>query len=357
MQVAKAEALLDGCLYDPASFPATLEQVGDEFGYDYFGLISADFSSPRYILSARQREGLDAYFREGWGENDYRIRAESRTELGQLYLDHRDADEALRRQSVIYNEFFRQWDMANYAGVRLMINGAEWYCAAARSEARGVFNLQEGETFMRAAHAAVRTAAAISRLEVTLATGIMLGLERSGVAAILLDETARVSELTTAATALFNDDFNVRAGRLQAAAAGDMAALEKLAAMARRRIPSEPATFIIRGRSRGRAIQIEASPVVGQGLDDLVGGRLLLLLSDLGARDRDVVGEMSRRFRLSPAEADIVAHFADGRSIKQIAVRRRVAESTVREQMKSVYSKTGAHSQIDLLRLLDRFKP
>lgn len=357
MHVGAAEALLDACLYEPERLPSALEEAGRLLDYAYFCLVAADLSAARFIASDRQREGIAAYFNGGWRDVDYRVHAENNMPLGSLYLDHIHADAAIRRNSTIYNELYGPRDMANYAGIRFEIDGQQWFCSASRGEAKGGIDGAEARAFVRAARTAMRSASVGARMERARVHGMLQSLEMAKLPAILLDETARVTDLTTAAGAFLDDEFNVREGRLQAAAAGDRAALEQLAAMARKRVSGGPATFIVYGRSHGRPIRIEASHVVGRGLDDLVGARLLLLLTDLGAGDRAFADEVSRRFRLSPAEADIVAHFAEGRSIKQIAARRHVAESTIREQMKSVYNKTGVHRQVDLLRLFNRLKP
>lgn len=352
MTAAAARARLDASLFDPSQLPAALEQAGRLLGYDYFGLVNADFTRPRIIASARQREAIASYFSGGWEEVDYRIRAEAETPTGALFLDHVHVDERLRRGSAIYNEFFTPLDMSNYAGIRFDIDGQQWYCAAARSEAKGAIAAVEAHSFVRVAHAAIRAAAFISRLEMTRASGMLEGLETIGAAAILLNEDGMVIGLTSAAVALFDDDFNLRKGRLRAAAAADAAALDGLCAMARAEPPPPSAVVVLRGGAQQRAIRIEAARITGPGLDDLVGARLMLILTSLGAACRGLAGELRRRYNLTAAEADVAGLFAEGRSIAQIAARRRVAESTVREQMKSIYRKTGVQRQVDLVRLL-----
>lgn len=352
MTAAAARSRLESSLFDPALLPAALEQAGSVLGHDYFGLIHADFSQPRIIASERQREAIASYFTGGWQEVDYRIRAEAETATGALFLDHVHVEDGLRRSSTIYNEFFAPLDMANYAGIRFDIDGQQWYCAAARSEARGVIAAAEANTFARVARTAIRTAAMIARLERTRTSGMLQGLEVTGTPAILLDGSGCVVDLTTAAAALFDEDFNLREGRLRAAAPPDAAALDQLRGLARAEPPLPSAVAVLRGRAQGRMIQVDATRITGNGLDDLVGARLLLILTDLGAANRGLTDDLRRLYNLTPAEADVAGQFGEGRSVQQIAARRLVAESTVREQMKSIYRKTGVQRQVDLMRIL-----
>jgi len=352
VKAAAAQARLDASLFDPAQLPAALEQAGRLLGYDYFGLVHADFSNPRIIASDRQREAIGTYFSGGWQEVDYRIRAEAETPLGALFLDHVHVDDQRRRASAIYNEFFIPLDMANYAGIRFDIDGQQWYCAAARSEAGGVITAAEANGFVRVARAAMRAAAVIARLEHTRVSGMLQGLETTSTAAILLNADGVVVDLTSAAAALFDEDFSLRKGRLRATAADDAAALDQLCAMARAEPPLPSAVAVLRGRAQGRLIQVDATRITGAGLDALVGGRLMLILTDLGAVNRVLTDELRRRYTLTAAEADVAGQFGEGRSIPEIAARRLVAESTVREQMKSIYRKTGVQRQVDLMRIL-----
>lgn len=57
-------------------------------------------------------------------------------------------------------------------------------------------------------------------------------------------------------------------------------------------------------------------------------------------------------FGLSGAEVDVVRHLLAGETLKEIAERSGRSEHTVRNQAKAVLAKTGAPSQVDLIRLV-----
>lgn len=75
------------------------------------------------------------------------------------------------------------------------------------------------------------------------------------------------------------------------------------------------------------------------------GGRRLVLLGDqpqmLGF---NVNAMLRRRYRLSPAEADLMVHLANGLSTRDIAERRRVTVDTLRTQYRAAMSKMDCRS-------------
>lgn len=357
MTLAAAETILEECLHAPEQLPDALDRVGWMLGLDYFGLVSADFERPRYIMSERQSAALDSYFAGGWIADDYRIRGESQMPLGGLFLDHVNIDDDLRRKSAVYNEFFVPNDMVNYAGIRFEIDGAPWYCAGARSESRGEIAGVDASNFVRAANLAVRTISLASRIEAMRTRDLFEGLEISGAAAILLDEQGRVAAVTSTAEAMFHDAFGVREGQLWADVDKDAEALAQLTQYARARLPELPRrNFLLRGHGRTRPIQLSATRVLRSGRDTLPRARLLLMLTPVGIQPRSRKEELCQRFGFTMAEADVASQFVNGRSIPEIAGERGVAESTIREQMKAIYRKTGVTRQVDLFRLLAPFR-
>lgn len=67
---------------------------------------------------------------------------------------------------------------------------------------------------------------------------------------------------------------------------------------------------------------------------------------------RDGEAALAAMFDLTPAEARVAGCIAKGWSPKQIAHEHGVSTSTVRSQVSSLFEKTGAHRQADLMRLM-----
>jgi DNA-binding CsgD family transcriptional regulator len=76
---------------------------------------------------------------------------------------------------------------------------------------------------------------------------------------------------------------------------------------------------------------------------------------DLGKQDRNSRGAV-QPVRFTISEADVATMIADGLEVTEIAVRRNVAASTVRAQMKSIFRKMDINRQVELARILARLK-
>jgi DNA-binding NarL/FixJ family response regulator len=56
--------------------------------------------------------------------------------------------------------------------------------------------------------------------------------------------------------------------------------------------------------------------------------------------------------KLTPAEAEVVAHLTQGLTNREIAVRLGKSEGTIKNQLRSVYSKLGVKNRIRLMVML-----
>jgi DNA-binding CsgD family transcriptional regulator len=60
----------------------------------------------------------------------------------------------------------------------------------------------------------------------------------------------------------------------------------------------------------------------------------------------------SRAFRLTPAEARLAVHLANGTSLTEVSDMLGVTYNTVRAQLRSIFDKTDTHRQAELVGLL-----
>lgn len=354
MQIAAAEALLESCLVKPEGLPDALDAAGRLLGFDYFCLVSSDLDHPACIVSDRQNDGIAPYFSEGWIDVDYRARAERPLPLNTLFLDHRAIAEEERKRSEIYNELFVPRRMANYAGMRFDLNGAEeWFCFVMRSEQAGVIDGRDADGFVRVAHTAMNVASLAARLQATRASDMLYGLAASGAAAIVLDQRGRVMALTPGAERVLGSGLDVSAGLMTSANPDDAPALAALVHAARNSgAPLARRRFLLRGVGRRRPVLVTIAAVLGATLDALPGGRLLLMLSDLGCGDTGIEAELQDLFGLTAAEASVAAAIFGGAEPIEIARTRGVVETTVRKQIAAAYRKLEVNRQAELVRLL-----
>ena len=89
-------------------------------------------------------------------------------------------------------------------------------------------------------------------------------------------------------------------------------------------------------------------PVAGMGFPACA----ILGVGPAEARTGELADILRSLFGLSTGEADIVGALWDGASLREVEVRRGVKATTMKTQMESIYRKTGAANQRDLMRLL-----
>lgn len=86
---------------------------------------------------------------------------------------------------------------------------------------------------------------------------------------------------------------------------------------------------------------------------DLFGhATAILVLTKASETPTQATPLLQALFDLTPAEADVAARIAAGRTAEQIALADAKSAGTVRNQLKSVLAKTGCRRQVDLARLL-----
>ncbi|MFI3905200.1 helix-turn-helix transcriptional regulator [Ochrobactrum sp. S1502_03] len=97
-----------------------------------------------------------------------------------------------------------------------------------------------------------------------------------------------------------------------------------------------------------RLIRIGGSPAV-----EFFAGPMVAVLMGEGSAVGRVSGltQIAASYRLSPAETRVFVGVVNGLSLSDIAGQSNVTRETVRSQLKSIFSKTGASSQMDLVRL------
>jgi DNA-binding CsgD family transcriptional regulator len=69
------------------------------------------------------------------------------------------------------------------------------------------------------------------------------------------------------------------------------------------------------------------------------------------------VRSMQQLYGLTPAESRLVGELAEGSTLQQIAALRAITLSTLRTQLKAVFSKTGSRRQVDLVRMVGPLSP
>lgn len=186
----------------------------------------------------------------------------------------------------------------------------------------------------------------------------ILTLERTGCAAVLIDRHGRVSLYNRLAENLFCSEFGIRNGKLWTAASASLARLDHfLAGLQYAKSAGAPLPGpVIIARDRAPWLLIEALPVSGASTEIFDGNRAVLIISDIThplLADAAILGLV---FGLTRAEARLTAAICDGQDLSTIAATLGVTCMTLRGQLKTIFAKTGARRQAELVARVSQIK-
>jgi len=179
-------------------------------------------------------------------------------------------------------------------------------------------------------------------------------LNASETACILLDEAGRIIYLNEAAQGFVfaSDGILVQDDRIVPVERSKRKQFQELVTAAKSADVGNSGGAIALGRgSSKRPLQLIVSPFRLK-TPHRSSVRVLILATD---PDRPITfpdAILRQLYRLTPAETDIANGLLTGCSLEEIAALRKVSESTIRSQMKSVFGKTDTRRQGDLIRLL-----
>ena len=182
-------------------------------------------------------------------------------------------------------------------------------------------------------------------------------LETPRIGVLHLDRRGRILAANDRARSLLRqgEELSDEAGVLQARSPDDQGRLERLVAEA---LPTSGAVPVSGSMQLGRVSGLPPFVVhikpVGVPQPDY-GARpvaALVLIVEPGRHPRLDPALVARTLRLTPAESQVAALLADGKTVRDIALATGRLESTIRSHVKHMFAKHGLSRQADLVRLV-----
>ncbi|MGH6813058.1 MAG: helix-turn-helix transcriptional regulator [Methylocella sp.] len=172
--------------------------------------------------------------------------------------------------------------------------------------------------------------------------------------AIALGEDGFVADVNAAAEAIFDNDVKIKDRCLfvrdPAARALLKEAIDRLRTSPRLNpLATDP---IIVQRQDKLPVIVRIWPFNGAAHLPAQEVRALLTLNALGPKPGPPTAVLARTFRLTPSEAKLAGVIARGASPGIASRELKISRETARNQLKSVFAKTGTHRQSELVALL-----
>jgi DNA-binding CsgD family transcriptional regulator/PAS domain-containing protein len=356
------EALVDyayDAAFDESLWPAFLERFADALGGRNTALILHDKQSGRNSAVACVRTDADYLRRYNehycemnpWMRNGSADLAAGMIGIGEM---HCTSEELIRTE--FYNEWLRPQKLKHSIAALLATSGNRVVvCSTLRTAAAGPFgqdHIEVLKALLRHVRRALRTRERARDVFDTRSHALEL-LDALPQACVLVNREGRAVFVNRAAerTLAGNAPLRLGASGLTAVRHQDTVALHRLISRAASLHPCGGEMAI--DREHGQPMVILVSPIRSR--YQLPAPPQAVAAVWISIPDDRFLSRSTRirvLFGLTSAESALAAEIARGMSLAEIAEARNISRHTARNQLKSIFAKTGARSQADLVRLV-----
>ena len=353
------EELYDGILDDEA-WERSLVGISDLVSASGLLLMSCNPKTCevfRFELPGLDAAGMSDYG-QYWIHRDPRYAAGLRRPPGEAQVDDMLVPRGVMRRSEIYNDFLRRWDIpfciASWVlrtpthGVTLCIEGTRRHgpfteeqrlrVAAVMPHLRRVLRVKD-----RIAKSGTRARTLLESMDRFPFGMLLLGADLS-----IIEASAPAREILAT-----SDGLCEQAGRLVFRRSPEAQAFARTLTSHQSDSPDNEGVVVVRQFIRPgdlTVLTVPVAPAAGEWLPP--SGRYLVLMFDASRLPRPSTTMIRRTYGLTPGEARLVTALVAGGSLADIAERHGLSVQTLRSQLKSVFAKTGARTQAQLMRLV-----
>ena len=203
-----------------------------------------------------------------------------------------------------------------------------------------------------------RAAMLTNRISFERVQAAVAALEIVGIPAAVLDERGQAIATNTLIDKITPGVVQSRPSRLALTHAGadlmlasTLATLRDTVSLGLRQSIPVPAT------EDHPPVVVHVHPVRGLARDVFTRASAILLVTPVEAHAVPTASVIQGLFDLTPAEAKVARGLAAGQTVADIAQAHGTSETTVRNQVRAVFGKTGMHRQADLVGLLREIGP
>jgi DNA-binding CsgD family transcriptional regulator len=333
-----------------------MDTIATETGSVGAVLIPLRGTMPNVPSSESVLRSTEAYFRDGWHANDERFRSvEVMTRRGVARdFDFISPDEM--RRHPYYQEFLRPVGLQYFAGIKMAAGDDLWCVSIQRSPQQGPFSPNQMRKLALLSGRFSSAGALARALGFSTAKAVMETFELTKSAVALLNRRGEVLLLSQAAEALLDPELQVVEKRLTSRDRNATATLDRaLHSLLWSSTASTLLPPVMLPRSRRRPLVAYPIKLSAMSVNVFADYRALLVMVDPEQRPVLSQGLLKSAFGLTAAEARLANRLSAGEALERVADELQISKETVRNQLKSVFQKTGVHRQSDLVALLASF--
>ncbi|MGX1348246.1 DNA-binding CsgD family transcriptional regulator [Bradyrhizobium elkanii] len=354
-------ARLGDVVLDPSTWPSFMDEVCAAVGATGAAMLQSDIRTE----DIPRTDSITEYFTKTYFPHNLHltdIRAGRGVPLMHAGVDViTDADlfesEAEMLRDPLYatlGEFGLKW----FAAVGFHSGPALWALTIQRSPREGLFDADEIKALRRVSAPLTEAATLSAVVGRSALSGITSALDLIQVAAIAVGRFGTVIGMNSQAESCLGHDLAIRNNRLtllDRQANADLTRLIDQLAHSSDLHPLPSSPIVVR-RIDKRPIVIQIQQVPPAARSPFLGARAILLIRDLEGSAAFDQALLAATFELTPAQARLATRLARGDSVEAAAQEAGVALATARNQLKTIFQKTGTHRQAELVALLHRVK-
>ena len=355
-ELSKVLNRLGEAAVNPEAWRDIMDDICKAVGASAALLLQSDIRTPDVPRTESIDEGTQFYFRNNWHLRDPRAKAFPRMMAGEVMTDLDVMTPEQIRSDPMYNEVLFPFGYRWFAGVGFWADSAAWALTIQRTGREGVFEARDKQVLAQLAPRLTETATlatAVGRVALTSMTDVLNQVRQP---ALVLNREGTVLCTNEVTDSGFDDEIRIRERRLVLRDKQAMTKLDHLISMIRSAPDAVaiPASPILVRRTTKPPVVLRILPVDGAARSVFLGARAMLILSNLVARAAPDPALIGQAFDLTPAESRLTAKLATGASIAGASDRLGISRETARNHLKSIFSKTGAHRQSELVRLISQ---
>jgi DNA-binding CsgD family transcriptional regulator len=348
------EEIFAAAAVDPSLWPKAIQTAAEQT--DSIGALILPVTgqgSPYVPASEGIGRATEIYFRDGWCERDLRYSALKLLLEGQVIddLDFISPDEM--RRTPYYQEFLAPTGLRWFGGLPIRVDDQVWCLSIQRSVTQDPFSPDEKQKLEQLSRRLSSAAALARALGFAASSAALEAFELSQTAVALLNSKGEVARTNRAADRLLAGELQIRQGRISSP---DQAANDNLSRALRELLwKASGASLlppVLLPRKDKRPVLAYPIKMSKLGASYFAECQVAIVLVDTDTRRRTPEATLRRAFHLTQAEARLASYLAGGDPLDIVCDRLGIAKETGRNQLKSVFAKTGTSRQAELVLLI-----
>jgi DNA-binding CsgD family transcriptional regulator len=344
------EAAFSEAAINPALWARALNVVTAQT--ESFGAILVPVAGnhlPNVPISDRMEASFSAYLNGGWHLRDERNNGAAIMKKNGVVDDLEIVNIEEIKKHPYYQDFLAPVGLRWFAGVKVACGDDLWCLSVQRSVEQTPFSSEEKRKLALLSKR-LSSAAAISRaLGFSTANAALDAFEVSNTAILLIDRFGNVIRANQSAEDLLKGDVRISRGKIAAKDHNAARAVERAIHQLLETRDAALAAPIPLPREGQLPILVYLIKLSSLSANSLAECKAVAVLIDPDKRWIPTETTLRASFGFTAAEARLAARISSGAALESVAESLGISKETGRNQLKSIFAKTGVHRQAELV--------